>query len=130
MGAGLSNLMSDQGQNDIPRCNDEYYDKPVYEDPERYLRRSAVTHMGKARTPTLILHGEKDERVAIPQAWEMYRGLKWAGVETQFVTYPREPHTIGEKQHQIDLLERVLGWFERFLGTEPTVESRATSPKT
>jgi dipeptidyl aminopeptidase/acylaminoacyl peptidase len=120
MGAGLSNLMSDQGQSDIPRFNKEYLEVMPYEDPGRYLRRSAIAHIAKAKTPTLILHGEKDERVAIPQAWEMYRGLKWAGVETQFVTYPRESHTIWEKQHQVDLLERVFAWFEKYLGAGPS----------
>jgi dipeptidyl aminopeptidase/acylaminoacyl peptidase len=117
MGAGLSNLASDQGQNDVPRMNDDYFDQSAYDDTTPYMQRSAVTFMRNARTPTLILHGEKDERVAVPQAWEMYRGLKTVGVPTQFVTYPREPHGIAERQHQIDLLERVLGWYERYLGT-------------
>ncbi len=120
MGAGLSNLVSDQGQNDVPRMNDDYFDKSVYEDSTPYLQRSAMTFIRNARTPTLILHGEKDERVAVPQAWEMYRALKTVGVPTQFVTYPREPHGIAERRHQIDLIERVLGWFERYLGAGPS----------
>jgi len=120
MGAGLSNLASDQGQNDVPRMNDDYFQQSVYENAAPYMQRSAVSFMRNAKTPTLILHGEKDERVAIPQAWEMYRGLRWAGVATQFVTYPREPHGIQERQHQIDLLERVLGWFETYLGRGPS----------
>lgn len=120
MGAGLSNLASDQGQNDVPRMNDDYFDQSAYEDTTPYLQRSAVTFMRNAHTPTLILHGEKDERVAVPQAWEMYRGLKTVGVPAQFVTYPREPHGIAEREHQIDLLERVLEWYERYLGTGPS----------
>jgi dipeptidyl aminopeptidase/acylaminoacyl peptidase len=115
MGAGLSNLASDQGQNDIPRCNDDYWDVSAYEDATPYLQRSAVTFMKNAKTPTLILHGEKDERVRVPQAWEMHRGLQWVGVETDLVTYPREQHPIRERAHQIDLLERVLSWYGRFL---------------
>jgi dipeptidyl aminopeptidase/acylaminoacyl peptidase len=70
------------------------------------------------RTPTLILHGEKDERVTLPQGQEMYRALKRMGVETEFVTYPRELHSIGERAHQIDLLERVLSWFDRYVKGE------------
>src|SRR5207302_10629033 len=115
MGAGVANLASDQGQNDVPRMNDDYFDTPVYDDAAPYLRVSPVTYVKHARTPTLILHGDRDERVAVPQAWEMYRGLQWAGVETELVTYPREEHPIRERAHQIDLLERVLAWYERFL---------------
>lgn len=115
MGAGVSNLASDQGQNDVPRMNDDYFDVSAYDDPAPYLRASPASYVKHARTPTLILHGDKDERVTIPQAWEMYRGLQWAGVETEMVTYPREAHPIKERAHQIDLLERVLAWFDRFL---------------
>lgn len=115
MGAGVSNLASDQGQNDVPRMNDDYFDVSAYEDSAPYARVSPVTYVRQAKTPTLILHGEKDERVAAPQAWEMYRGLTWAGVETELVTYPREGHPIKERAHQIDLLERVIAWYDRFL---------------
>lgn len=67
------------------------------------------------RTPTLILHGERDEIVAPPQAHEFYRGLKTHGVPTQLVLYPREPHAFVERRHQLDLLRRVLAWFDRYL---------------
>lgn len=115
MGAGLANLASDQGQNDVPRMNDEYFGVSVYDDIAPYIAVSAISAMSGAATPTLILHGESDERVAVQQSWEMYRGLTRRGVQTSLVTYPREPHEIRERAHQIDLLERVLGWFDRFL---------------
>jgi dipeptidyl aminopeptidase/acylaminoacyl peptidase len=31
------------------------------------------------------------------------------------VIYPREPHGIRERNHQIDLLRRVRDWFDRYL---------------
>jgi dipeptidyl aminopeptidase/acylaminoacyl peptidase len=126
MGAGLSNLASDQGQNDVPRMNDDYFDITPYEDPLAYLQRSAVHHMHQAKTPTLILHGQADERVAIPQAWEMYRGLQWAGVEVEMVTYPREQHPIKERAHQIDLLTRVIEWFDRHLMSDAPARQEVT----
>jgi dipeptidyl aminopeptidase/acylaminoacyl peptidase len=39
-------------------------------------------------------------------------------VETQLVTYPREGHSIEEREHQLDLVRRVLNWFERHLRPE------------
>jgi dipeptidyl aminopeptidase/acylaminoacyl peptidase len=95
--------------------NDDYFDVAAYADPARYLAVSPISHVSKVKTPTLILHGEKDERVAPQQAWELYRGLRWAGVECELVTYPREPHGIAERAHQVDLTHRVLDWFERHL---------------
>jgi len=37
------------------------------------------------------------------------------GVPTRFALYPREGHPIEERAHQLDLLRRVLEWFDRFL---------------
>jgi dipeptidyl aminopeptidase/acylaminoacyl peptidase len=115
MGAGLPNMVSDNGIGDIPTANLSYFEKTVYEDPEPYWERSAIRHLRNATTPTLILHGEEDRRVALPQGLELYTGLKTLGIETQFVTYPREPHGIQETKHQKDLIERVVGWYTKHL---------------
>lgn len=115
MGAGLPNMVSDNGIGDIPTANLSYFEKTVYEDPEPYWDRSAIKHLRNATTPTLILHGEEDRRVAMPQGLELYTGLKSLGVETQFVTYPREPHGIQETKHQKDLIERVIDWYTKHL---------------
>jgi dipeptidyl aminopeptidase/acylaminoacyl peptidase len=115
MGAGLPNMVSDNGIGDIPTANLSYFEKTVYDDPEPYWNRSAIKYLKNAATPTLILHGEEDRRVAMPQGLELYTGLKTLGVETQFVTYPREPHGIQETKHQKDLIERVIGWYTKHL---------------
>jgi dipeptidyl aminopeptidase/acylaminoacyl peptidase len=115
MGAGLPNMVSDNGIGDIPTANLSYFEKTVYEDPEPYWDRSAIKHLRNVTTPTLILHGEEDRRVAMPQGLELYTGLKTLGVETQFVTYPREPHGIQETKHQKDLIERVIEWYTKYL---------------
>ncbi|MGH2929039.1 MAG: prolyl oligopeptidase family serine peptidase, partial [Solirubrobacteraceae bacterium] len=46
-------------------------------------------------------------------AWE--RALRAHRVPVQLVTYPREPHGIGELRHQRDVLARVRDWFDRWL---------------
>lgn len=53
--------------------------------------------MADITTAVLILHGEKDERVPLGQAYGFYRGLKRYAAErgrdaAQLVVYPREPH--------------------------------------
>lgn len=113
VGAGLPNMVSDNGIGDIPSANLSYFEKSPYEDPEPYWERSAIRYLSNVRTPTLILHGEEDRRVAMMQGLELYTGLKALGVETTFVTYPREPHGIMETNHQRDLINRVVDWFTR-----------------
>jgi dipeptidyl aminopeptidase/acylaminoacyl peptidase len=66
-------------------------------------------------TPVLVLHGADDKRVNMAQGMEMYVALRQRGVTTTFVTYPREEHGIRERKHQIDLMKRVIGWFDEHL---------------
>ena len=118
MGAGLSNMISDHGTDDIPSANLLYYPGHPYHHLDTYWESSAIKHITKVVTPTLILHGDSDERVQPSQGAEMYRALKVLGVPVQFVRYPREPHGIKERAHQIDLMERLLGWYTKWLNPE------------
>jgi dipeptidyl aminopeptidase/acylaminoacyl peptidase len=45
----------------------------------------------------------------------MYMALKRRGVETLFIRYPREGHSMREPKHRIDTLERTLSWFDRYV---------------
>lgn len=80
--------------------------------------QSPSTHVHKVTTPTLIVHGEADERCPIGQGEQMFVGLLKAGVETEFVRYPGGSHLMlrgGPSEHKIDYYTRVLGWFDRYL---------------
>lgn len=118
MGAGLANMISDNSGGDIPSANASYFDKLPYEDADAYHERSAIRYAGDITTPLLILHGEADSRVNMHQALEMYQALRLLGREYQFVTYPREGHSIRERKHQLDLLTRLGEWFEKYLQPE------------
>lgn len=118
MGAGLPNMISDNSLGDIPSANLSYFETTPYHDPDPYYERSAIRHIRNVTTPTLILHGAEDRRVAPVEGQEMYIALRTLGVETQFVTYPREPHGIAERKHQLDLLRRILDWYDRHLRPE------------
>lgn len=114
VGAGLTNLWSMYGTNDIPNVLTGYFGGAA--GPERlpaYLERSAMTRIDKVVTPTLILHGAQDERVPVGQAQELFRGLKDRGRATELVFYPREGHGISEYYHQKDRLTRIHDWITR-----------------
>lgn len=60
--------------------------------------------------PLLMVHGEKDARVPVAQAWGFRRAMEAAGLPFQLVTYPREGHFLQETRHLEDLMERVVGF--------------------
>lgn len=117
--AGISNWHSFMGTTDIPYENAlVHWNLWCYDEPELVWERSPMAHIKKARTSTLIAHGEKDLRVPISQGWELYRGLKVKDVPTEFVIYPREPHGLRERAHQLDFINRALDWFDRYVKGE------------
>ncbi len=115
MGAGLANMVSDHGTDDIPAMNLWLYPGQPYDHLDHYWQSSPIRHITNVKTPTLILHGDQDARVHPTQGMEYHRALKTLGVPTEFVRYPREGHGIQERAHQIDLMGRLVAWLDRWL---------------
>lgn len=117
VGAGVTNLYSFHGTTDVtPTFLAKYLREVPYLRSEAYRSKSAVQFVRNASTPTLVLHGEEDARVPVGQAYEFYHGLVQTGCYAELVIYPREGHGFGEIRHQIDLVDRIVGWFELYLG--------------
>jgi dipeptidyl aminopeptidase/acylaminoacyl peptidase len=111
VGAGLTNMWSMYGTNDIPNVLVGYFGGIANKETlPLYMNRSAMTHIDNVTTPTLILHGANDDRVPVGQAQELFRGLKDRGKPTELVFYPREGHGITEYYHQQDRLVRMHRW--------------------
>jgi dipeptidyl aminopeptidase/acylaminoacyl peptidase len=115
MGAGITNWESYFGQNNIRDWQTAFFGSTPYDDPQAHRAKSPITYIRQVQTPTLILHGQEDHDVSLPQAYEMFVALKTLGVDTQLVTYPRENHPILEREHQLDLLARVAAWCDRYM---------------
>jgi dipeptidyl aminopeptidase/acylaminoacyl peptidase len=115
-GAGLSNLISMWGTNDIPSTLDDYFDGTWFDQPQSYIKMSPLAHIKNATTPQLILHGEADIRVPTSQGYEMYNALKRKGVPTEMVTYPRTPHGPQEPKFVLDIMQRHIDWVAKYIG--------------
>ena len=118
-GAPCFDLESFWGTSDIGvRFGSVQFGGPHHEQPDWYEQHSPSYHAHKVTTPTLIVHGEADERCPIGQGEQMFIALKQAGVETEFARYPGGAHPFladGPISHRIDVLERTLTWFNRYL---------------
>ncbi|HEY8310040.1 MAG TPA: S9 family peptidase, partial [Gemmatimonadaceae bacterium] len=114
-GAGLSNWLSYTGENGISAWMVPFFGATVYEDPAVYARSSPMNFISHARTPTLMVVGERDAECPSPQSFEFWRGLQHEGVNTQLVVYPDEGHHFNNPVHQRDVLNRSVAWFNQYL---------------
>jgi dipeptidyl aminopeptidase/acylaminoacyl peptidase len=87
--------------------------------------RSALKHVAKVHTPTMLVHGENDADVPIAEAEQYYIALRDVGNEAIMVRYPREGHGIGESKHVVDWIERSIKWHVQHFanGAEPSAVS-------
>ncbi len=118
IGAGITDVLSYYGTTDVPDFVEAYFGGPPWRNNQLYLERSPTLSADHIVTPTLIQHGEQDDRVPLSQSQELYVALKKRGVPTELIIYPREWHIIKEPKHQRDAAFRNMQWFKKWLTQE------------
>lgn len=118
-GAGLSNWLSYYGENGIDEWMLPYFGASVYDDPGVYAKSSPINFIKRVRTPTLLMVGDSDVECPPPQSFEYWHALKEYKVDTELVVYPHEGHRFTDPHHAIDVMERMLGWFDRYMPPAP-----------
>jgi dipeptidyl aminopeptidase/acylaminoacyl peptidase len=118
VGAGVTNLMSFIGTADIPSFIPDYFGGQPWENLEVYRSHSAMFNMKGVSTPTLVQHGEADERVPISQGYEFYNALKVLNVPTRMIVLPRMPHGPNEPKMVLKASQTNLEWFDKYLGVK------------
>ena len=114
-GAGIASWQSYYGQNRIDTWMLPFFGASVYEDELVYRKSSPIEYIRNAKTPTLVLHGDRDSEVPTPQGYEFWHALKTLGVPTDLVIYPDEGHAILRPEHQRDIVKRTVEWFDKYL---------------
>jgi dipeptidyl aminopeptidase/acylaminoacyl peptidase len=109
-GAGAGDWQSYYGQNAIDKWMIPYFGASVYDDPKAYERCSALTYIKNARTPTLVLVGERDGEAPPAQSIQFWHALKELSVPTKLVIYADEGHSFLKQDDRIDVTLRTLQW--------------------
>jgi dipeptidyl aminopeptidase/acylaminoacyl peptidase len=114
VGAGVFDQVAEFETEQEP-AGDEWHFGTPWEHPDVFARNSPSTFIRNARTPTLIVHGDADRSNPLGQSQALYRALTHLGVESELVVYPGEPHGPRQAKHQIDIMERMLRWYDAHL---------------
>ncbi|MCC5940925.1 MAG: S9 family peptidase [Balneolaceae bacterium] len=111
--AGLSNWISFMGTTDIPHeMSVVHWDLYWFDNPGQNWERSPVAWLNQANTPLLVAHGLADDRVHPEQSIQLHQFLEMKNIPTGLILYPRQPHGLTERAHQLDFMNRVVDWFE------------------
>src|SRR5882757_5861318 len=129
VGAGISDWMTYYANTDITPFTPQYLHATPWDDPEIYKKTSPISYIAKAKTPTLIQHGENDRRVPIPNAYELRQALEDHGVPVKMVVYKGFGHGITKPKQQRAVMEENEKWFAQYIWSEKPVEPKAPEPK-
>jgi dipeptidyl aminopeptidase/acylaminoacyl peptidase len=129
VGAGISDWMTYYANTDITPFTPQYLHATPWDDPEIYRKTSPISYIAKAKTPTLIQHGENDRRVPIPNAYELRQALEDHGVPVKMVVYKGFGHGITKPKQQRAVMEENEKWFAQYIWGEKPAEPKVPEPK-
>jgi dipeptidyl aminopeptidase/acylaminoacyl peptidase len=126
VGAGISDWMTYYVNTDIHPFTRQYLKATPWEDPAIYQKTSPIFYVNKAKTPTLIQHGDQDKRVPPPNAFELYQALKDRGVPVKLILYKGFGHPINKPKQQRAVMEHNYEWFAKYIWGEEPQSAAAT----
>ncbi len=115
VGAGISNWMTYYVNTDIHPFTRQYLKATPWDDPKIYADTSPMTYIKTAKAPTLIQHGDQDQRVPVPNAFELYQGLRDQNVPVQLVLFKGFGHPLNKPKANRGAMQQNLDWFNKYL---------------
>jgi dipeptidyl aminopeptidase/acylaminoacyl peptidase len=88
----------------------------------RQMLEKISPHLGAAnfKTPTLVVHGEKDYRVPVNNGLELFHTLQNKGVKSRLLYYPDENHWILKPQNSLNWYSAVRDWIQQHATPGPS----------
>ena len=74
-----------------------------------------MNNIQHAKTPTLIQHGELDQRCPLSSATELNRSLLELGIETELFIIKGMSHSITKPRENLAVMTQNLKWFSHHL---------------
>lgn len=123
-GAGIADVVSEylyvnfeSLQSNLWRYESDQYriGTSLFNNREAYYNNSPINFVEKITTPLLLWAGEKDLQVNFSQSIEMHLALRRLNKPNVLLMYEGDRHSISDRNHQIDLTQRVEAWFDFYL---------------
>ncbi len=85
------------------------------ENYKKWAPSSYAADLGKYKTPTLVIAGERDYRVPYTQSLEFFNTLQRQGVPSELLIFPDEGHWVLKPQNSQLWYKTFLGWLATYV---------------
>jgi dipeptidyl aminopeptidase/acylaminoacyl peptidase len=92
-----------------------YSDGPVANDPFR--KWSPMLSIKNAKTPTLVIHSQRDYRLDVSEGLQLFTALQRLNVPSKMLYFPDEGHWVLKPQNSRLWYETVGDWCDRWTRT-------------
>jgi dipeptidyl aminopeptidase/acylaminoacyl peptidase len=103
-----------------------YFDKPVALDPFR--KWSPMLSIKNAKTPTLVVHSQRDYRLDVSEGFQLFTALQRLNVPSKMLYFPDEGHWVLKPQNSKLWYETVGDWCDQWTKTNAYATSGYDSP--
>jgi dipeptidyl aminopeptidase/acylaminoacyl peptidase len=116
-GAGAVEHVANWGNDDTVYDDAYFLGGLAWEVPKRYQDEAAIYQINKVRTPTHVVGGAEDVRVAVLENYLLERALHTLGIPSALLIFPGEGHSLDKNPwHGKIKVREELKWLQKYGG--------------
>ena len=113
---GMFNAESAWGTTEELWFNDWEFKGTPYDNRESYLKWSPHQYAKNFKTPTLVIHGQRDYRLDVSEGFQLFTTLQMEGIPSKMLYFPDEGHWVLKPQNSQLWYKTVNDWVDHWLG--------------
>jgi dipeptidyl aminopeptidase/acylaminoacyl peptidase len=114
---GMFNAESAWGTTEELWFNDWEFKGTPYDNRASYEKWSPHQYAKNFKTPTLVIHGQRDYRLDVSQGFDLFTTLQMEGVPSKMLYFPDEGHWVLKPQNSQLWYKTVNDWVDRWTGS-------------
>jgi len=117
---GMFNAESAWGTTEELWFNDWEFNGTPYSNPEMYEKWSPRNAAKNFKTPTLVIHGQRDYRLDVSEGLQLFTTLQMEGVPSKMLYFPDEGHWVLKPQNSRLWYKTVNDWVDQWTKDQGT----------
>jgi dipeptidyl aminopeptidase/acylaminoacyl peptidase len=113
---GMFNAESAWGSTEELWFNNWEFNGPPYEYRALYQKWSPHQYAKNFKTPTLVVHGQRDYRLDVSEGFQLFTTLQMEGAPSKMLYFPDEGHWVLKPQNSQLWYKTVNDWVDQWIG--------------
>jgi dipeptidyl aminopeptidase/acylaminoacyl peptidase len=111
---GMFNAESAWGTTEELWFNNWEFKGTPYDNRASYVKWSPHQYAKNFKTPTLVIHGQRDYRLDVSEGFQLFTTLQMEGIPSKMLYFPDEGHWVQKPQNAKLWYETVNAWVDQW----------------